>query len=645
MKSKIYLDEINPLRFPEAHQPPMSYLQISGLDIIKSSLGLLDKHSFALSRAALIAGDQDISPDLSELSYDDIRLLQSNLNRLVGILRGIHEHVLQQDPDLSKEVLIACSEAILRKADVVAARRIFKSESSVPILALISATRASLLRIKSVIRKTGGSISPVLPGEIPTTDVIENARLESVNFSTANPKDVTNQRDKEPTEIASPKVLEEKTTLSVEIQSVVSSTGEPRSTTSHHQNASHSADSDDRVSEVELESTPKPKFTLEDRQRPFGSVKHKTTLHERFAALRKATAVVPLTDQTSQRTSSHDHSTPPSKESSSSTSTRQKRASTIEGTRAGSECEAVEKTSAERSTATNSELAEDGMRTNREKVKAASHKIKTVDRNSGLYLKESSKHRFSKANNSTESYDIIEFTVINAENRPVSQLTWNSKGPKNFIKKEESARGLVRRHVAEKLNADPRSLGLFFNTKSFNRARIQVRIMLDPYIRLTVGPRTFVLDFSRTYFNKARLTVGELREQAASRIAEERQHSIHLFINLRPLRDDAVRLKDTGLLSDKVLDGWEPLIVQATVEIEVKDCVVCGDDLPFHKFPIRITSACDHPEVNTCRKCLRTWIKTTLASRGWDKIGCPECNALLQHNDIKARASKRTFEK
>ncbi|KAF2425764.1 hypothetical protein EJ08DRAFT_594135, partial [Tothia fuscella] len=75
-----------------------------------------------------------------------------------------------------------------------------------------------------------------------------------------------------------------------------------------------------------------------------------------------------------------------------------------------------------------------------------------------------------------------------------------------------------------------------------------------------------------------------------------------------------------------------------------KDCIVCGDSLHMNRFPKHITSTCNH-SINTCRNCLRTWIKTALKSNGWDKITCTECTSLLQHHDIKINASPRQFEK
>jgi phage FluMu protein Com len=103
-------------------------------------------------------------------------------------------------------------------------------------------------------------------------------------------------------------------------------------------------------------------------------------------------------------------------------------------------------------------------------------------------------------------------------------------------------------------------------------------------------------------------------------------------------------LKDTGLLSDKICQGWDPLFIQVDIEIEEKECVVCGDKRPFDRFPESITTTCTH-NVNTCRKCLRKWIKTALASNGWDKIKCPECKELLQHADMHVNASSKQFQK
>lgn len=94
-----------------------AYLQRTSLDAIKTAIGLLDKHAFPLSRAAMAVGRSEESlPELSELSLADLRSLGSSLSTLIHLLREIHTRAYPQDSNLAGEMRSACSEAILSKA-------------------------------------------------------------------------------------------------------------------------------------------------------------------------------------------------------------------------------------------------------------------------------------------------------------------------------------------------------------------------------------------------------------------------------------------------------------------------------------------------------------------------------------------------
>ncbi|OCL05005.1 hypothetical protein AOQ84DRAFT_299751, partial [Glonium stellatum] len=74
------------------------------------------------------------------------------------------------------------------------------------------------------------------------------------------------------------------------------------------------------------------------------------------------------------------------------------------------------------------------------------------------------------------------------------------------------------------------------------------------------------------------------------------------------------------------------------------ECSICGDTKPAIDFPKQITKTCAH-EVNNCRKCLQSWIVSSLENRAWDKISCSECNELLLYSDVQTHASPEIFQK
>jgi hypothetical protein len=629
MRPNIHLDNID--LFTNQN---LRSLHASALGIVKASLRLLDKHYFA--RAESIAGEQDVTPSLSDLAYEDLHLIEFNFSRLVGRLRQLHEHVFPHDPIFSEEIRLACSGAILGRSDTnFARRRWMRAANGTSTVALVSQPRSALLQIEAVLDKVGRtSKTPSQSIKPPEMAKSTESRREE---SSVEVSQVT--RKKEQNERAAMSSVDKHTQKLVSCERAPHyppGTGYVEAACLLEQTPQqHSGESRSRSKGVNISKA--PILSASD--------KHKMTLEERLAALRTATAVTAslrepvnttISDSLTKVPHSEEHllNIPTALEVERPlASNRPKDSPILQPDSLGEQ---------------NDESAGGEKHARNQKGMDISRRIKTVDVVWGTYIKELSKHKCSKVNTS-ETHDIIEFTVIGPNNRPVSQSTWHSKVPKGFEKRKESSKGLIRQHVAEKLNADPRSLGLFYGNNSLGestiKAKMQVRIMLDPYIRFTFGTQTLVSDFARKNFNKCDLTVGELRAKARAMIAEKQQHSIHLFINSQPLQHDSVRLRDTGLLSARVLAGWEPLVILTTVEIEAKECVVCGDELPFGKFPLRIASTCDHEEINTCRKCLRTWIKTTLSSKGFDKINCPECHVVLQYADVKAWAGKRTFER
>jgi hypothetical protein len=257
--------------------------------------------------------------------------------------------------------------------------------------------------------------------------------------------------------------------------------------------------------------------------------------------------------------------------------------------------------------------------------------------------------------------DIVEFAVIDAYGNPVEGFTWITSAPSRSMKIHDAeCTTIIRNHAAEKLKANPRAICSWFTTVSVDYteqprnittlSKQRVNIFLDPYIRLVVGHVMHTVDYSKRMtaeklpVNKACVTVGDLRKRAETQLSIHKKQRFKLFYQGVILHNDTAELKEACSFTQRILQGWDPLYIN--VEIETKrDCVVCGDELSVSRFsPTPITSTCDH-EINSCRKCVREWIKSSLKNNGPDKLKCTECPAVLQHADVKAHASSRQFEK
>jgi len=95
---------------------------------------------------------------------------------------------------------------------------------------------------------------------------------------------------------------------------------------------------------------------------------------------------------------------------------------------------------------------------------------------------------------------------------------------------------------------------------------------------------------------------------------------------------------------DQLLGQRDQLTGLVTERPCLRTCAVCGDVKTTLDFPAKApTSTCQHPP-QTCTGCLRTWIASELDTKGTDRICCPECPAILQHEDVRRAASTATFE-
>jgi hypothetical protein len=75
-----------------------------------------------------------------------------------------------------------------------------------------------------------------------------------------------------------------------------------------------------------------------------------------------------------------------------------------------------------------------------------------------------------------------------------------------------------------------------------------------------------------------------------------------------------------------------------------KECIICTEDLNSKlDFPsLQTTLACNH-EQSVCRRCLERCIQEEINSNFTGQIHCPECRAVLEHNDVQSSADHTTF--
>ena len=78
---------------------------------------------------------------------------------------------------------------------------------------------------------------------------------------------------------------------------------------------------------------------------------------------------------------------------------------------------------------------------------------------------------------------------------------------------------------------------------------------------------------------------------------------------------------------------------------QTKECTICADVRPLHRFPDRPpTEQCSHDN-DACRRCLRTWIQSEFSTKIWNEINCPICSARMKYDDIRAFAPVEVFHR
>lgn len=195
--------------------------------------------------------------------------------------------------------------------------------------------------------------------------------------------------------------------------------------------------------------------------------------------------------------------------------------------------------------------------------------------------------------------DVINFVVPDPDSQPLTELGWLSAAPSGSISAGKLLKGDVKIHVAAKLRIDARSFGLWYDEWPCSTepsitamgdgiprpCRVTVNIMFDPYIRLIFGEKTHTLDYSHRSINKINMSVGMIRKEARSKLDVSRDEELLLYLQEKELVDDRISLRDTGLFSDKICQGLEPLYLRAETKIRYKTCIGTGD--PYQKILVQ----------------------------------------------------------
>ena len=162
---------------------------------------------------------------------------------------------------------------------------------------------------------------------------------------------------------------------------------------------------------------------------------------------------------------------------------------------------------------------------------------------------------------------------------------------------------------------------------------------------------TSILGCSYKYWRKAQLTAvldhyAEPYPEGASK--PDLMKALHVLTQRQQItpRDKSRILKHRSRSVPLELDNADPVSPHnEPAPVPEQLCNVCFENLETDQFPGRkLTSACDH-EATVCQSCLATSISIQLSCKIWDQISCPDCGAVLEHQDIKDFADGETFQR
>ncbi|KAI1073664.1 hypothetical protein F5B20DRAFT_574655 [Whalleya microplaca] len=128
-----------------------------------------------------------------------------------------------------------------------------------------------------------------------------------------------------------------------------------------------------------------------------------------------------------------------------------------------------------------------------------------------------------------------------------------------------------------------------------------------------------------------RIDVNDIRLTCRGRTVRRHTH-------IRP--GDTIDFELPRAMSDTFIQAEAWLVPLSEV------CIVCGDDKRVSEMPTgrHITEACEHDSA-MCRECVGQWISSSLDTTTWNRLKCPDCPRLLKFEDIRAYATRETFER
>lgn len=139
-------------------------------------------------------------------------------------------------------------------------------------------------------------------------------------------------------------------------------------------------------------------------------------------------------------------------------------------------------------------------------------------------------------------------------------------------------------------------------------------------------------------------TVGDLCEIAAAigRSSSPRSFEINFSGNSERVFDSAsllsLRWRNKGkyvkLRHKDVLMCMEKFL----------ECSLCSTRVSYRDRVDQSSADCEH-EVTACTSCLRNWITASLNSTGPNNITCPECDKVMEHDEIKNHTTDEEFER
>lgn len=180
--------------------------------------------------------------------------------------------------------------------------------------------------------------------------------------------------------------------------------------------------------------------------------------------------------------------------------------------------------------------------------------------------------------------DVIVFSVLDEEMKPLPKFSWVSVAAAGSISSGVLQKGHIRQHAATKLNAESRSLGLWYenwpskriaSSQSYNEPsksrQVHVSIILDPYVRVVHKGMVYSLDYSARYHQKVDLSIGVIRKDARSMLGVSDKHELRLFIGDKELVDDRMPLTSLGLNED-ICRGFQSLYIFTETVLRYKTC-------------------------------------------------------------------------